>query len=57
MAELHCPAFGEEGFEATSFLKELASEIQMRLRAEGAEVAHLKMTLNPEGEVWVKREW
>lgn len=38
-----------EAFDADRFLKELASEVQTRLRAEGAEVAHLKMTLNPEG--------
>jgi len=36
-------------FDGDKFLKELAGEIQMRLRAEGAEVAHLKMTLSPEG--------
>jgi G3E family GTPase len=36
-------------FDADRFLKELAGEVQTRLRAEGAEVAHLKMTLSPEG--------
>jgi hypothetical protein len=38
-----------EAFDANKFLKELASEIQTRLRMDHAEVAHLKMTLNPEG--------
>ncbi len=36
-------------FDGDRFLKELAGEVQTRLRAEGAEVAHLKMTLSPEG--------
>ena len=39
----------KKAFDANRFLKELAGEVQTRLRAEGAEVAHLKMTLNPEG--------
>ena len=39
----------EKAFDADRFLKELAGEVQTRLRAEGAEVAHLKMTLSPEG--------
>jgi G3E family GTPase len=34
-------------FDGDSFLKELATEVQRRLRAENAEVAHLKMTLSP----------
>jgi G3E family GTPase len=38
-----------KAFDADRFLKELAGEVQTRLRAEGAEVAHLKMTLSPEG--------
>ena len=33
------------------FLRELASEMQTRLRAEGAEVAHLKMTLSPDPSI------
>lgn len=33
-------------FDADRFLKELAGEIQQRLRAANAEVAHLKMTLS-----------
>lgn len=36
-----------QAFEGDSFLKELASEVQKRLRAVKAEVAHLKMTLSP----------
>ncbi|MEI8044220.1 MAG: GTP-binding protein [Verrucomicrobiota bacterium] len=39
----------KKAFDADRFLKELAGEVQTRLRAEGAEVAHLKMTLSPEG--------
>ena len=34
-------------FDADKFLTELAGEMQARLQAEGAEVAHLKMTLSP----------
>ena len=41
----------KKAFDADRFLKELAGEVQTRLRAEGAEVAHLKMTLSPEGGV------
>jgi Ni2+-binding GTPase involved in maturation of urease and hydrogenase len=37
-------------FDADAFLRHLAEEIQDRLRAVHAEVAHLKMTLSPEGE-------
>ena len=37
-----------KAFDADRFLKELAGEVQTRLRAEGAEVAHLKMTLSPD---------
>ena len=39
----------KKAFDADRFLKELVGEVQTRLRAEGAEVAHLKMTLSPEG--------
>ena len=39
----------EQAFDGNEFLKDLAGEIQVRLRAEGAEVAHLKMTLTPAG--------
>ena len=39
----------EKAFDGDQFLKDLAGEIQLRLRAEGAEVAHLKMTLTPAG--------
>jgi len=37
----------KKAFPADRFLTELAEEMQTRLRAEGAEVAHLKMTLSP----------
>ena len=37
----------EKAFDADRFLNELARDIQKRLR--GAEVAHLKMTLSPDG--------
>jgi Ni2+-binding GTPase involved in maturation of urease and hydrogenase/DNA-binding transcriptional ArsR family regulator len=46
-----------EEIDATPLLQQFAREIQRRLVAEGAEVAHLKMTLSPEnafaGEVAV----
>jgi G3E family GTPase len=45
-----------EAFDGDTFLKELASQVQMRLRAGKAEVAHLKMTLRPDsglGEIGV----
>jgi G3E family GTPase len=35
-------------FDSEQFLQRLASEIQQRLQAQHAEVAHLKMTLSPE---------
>ena len=37
------------GFDADAVLKALADRIQQRLQEAGAEVAHLKMTLSPEG--------
>ncbi|MGO8930419.1 MAG: GTP-binding protein [Limisphaerales bacterium] len=37
-----------DAFDGDRFLKELASEVQQRLRAAKAEVAHLKMTLSPD---------
>lgn len=37
------------GFDSDSFLKRLAGEIQQRLQAQNAEIAHLKMTLSPDG--------
>ena len=36
------------GFDADALLKRLAGEIQCRLQAQNAEVAHLKMTLSPD---------
>lgn len=38
-------------FSADDLLPRLAGEIQGRLRAAGAEVAHLKMTLSPDGSL------
>jgi len=38
-------------FSADDFLPRLAGEIQGRLRATGAEVAHLKMTFSPDGSL------
>ena len=45
-----------EAFDGDSFLRELASQVQKRLRTARAEVAHLKMTLSPDsglGEIGV----
>ena len=39
---------GEDAFDANAVLKGLADRIQERLRGEGAEVAHLKMTFSPD---------
>lgn len=36
------------GFDSEVFLQRLAGELQQRLRAQSAEVAHLKMTLSPD---------
>ena len=36
------------GFDANEFLRDLALEIQHRLQTEKVEIAHLKMTLNPD---------
>jgi G3E family GTPase len=38
----------ETAFEADQFLRQLAAEVQRRLQAQQAEVAHLKITLSPE---------
>jgi G3E family GTPase len=38
-----------EAFDADKFLMEMASQVQQRLQAQRAEVAHLKMTLSPDG--------
>ncbi len=39
------------GLDSEGFLQQLAKEIQRRLQAQDAEVAHLKMTLSPDGSV------
>ena len=41
----------KKAFDSEKFLKQLAGEIQKRLQAQKAEVAHLKMTLSPDGSV------
>ncbi len=38
-------------FDGNGVLKQLAAELQQRLAARGAEVAHLKMTLDPDASV------
>jgi G3E family GTPase len=38
----------EDEFDANAFLKDLAGNIQSRLQAQNAEVAHLKMTYSPD---------
>jgi Ni2+-binding GTPase involved in maturation of urease and hydrogenase len=46
----------KQGIDGNAFLSELAQEVQKRLRAAKAEVAHLKMTLSPDaglGEIGV----
>ena len=47
---LNCTArlTAAEAFDGNSFLRELAGQVQQRLRAGKAEVAHLKMTLSPD---------
>jgi G3E family GTPase len=40
-----------QAFQADGFLKELAGAIQKRLQTSQAEVAHLKMTLSPDGSL------
>jgi G3E family GTPase len=40
-----------KAFDADGFLKEVAVAIQKRLKTSKAEVAHLKMTLSPDGSV------
>jgi G3E family GTPase len=37
-----------KAFDSDTFLKQLAGEVQKRLQAQKAEIAHLKMTLSPE---------
>jgi len=39
----------ERLFDADSLLQQLAGEIQKRLQAQQAEIAHLKMTFSPDG--------
>lgn len=39
----------KQGFSSTALLNRLAAEVQARLQARKAEVAHLKMSLRPDG--------
>src|SRR6185436_11118139 len=41
----------KKAFDSDKLLKQLATEIQKRLAAQKAEVAHMKMTLSPEGSL------
>ena len=41
----------KKAFDADKFLKQLAGEMQKRLQAQKAEVAHLKMTLSPDASL------
>jgi len=51
---LNCTArlTAAEAFDGNSFLRELAGQVQQRLRAGKAEVAHLKMTLSSDSGQW-----
>jgi Ni2+-binding GTPase involved in maturation of urease and hydrogenase len=51
---LNCTAqlAAAEAFDGNSFLRELAGQVQQRLGAAKAEVAHLKMTLSPDSGQW-----
>ena len=51
---LNCTAqlAATEAIDGNSFLRELASQVQQRLQASKAEVAHLKMTLTPDSGQW-----
>ena len=41
----------KKAFDGDNFLRELASQVQQRLRAGKVEVAHLKMTLSPDSSL------
>jgi G3E family GTPase len=41
----------KKAFDSDQFLKQLATQIQKRLTAKKSEVAHMKMTLSPEGSL------
>jgi hypothetical protein len=41
----------EDAFDSKAFLTRVATEIQDRLKATGTEVAHMKMTLSPDGSL------
>ena len=51
---LNCTAqlAAAEAFDGNNFLRELAGQVQQRLGAAKAEVAHLKMTLSPDSGQW-----
>lgn len=51
--EMECPEDGEvDEFDGNEILKSLASSLRSTLQEAGAEVAHLKMTLNPIGDAY-----
>lgn len=51
--EIECPEDGEvEEFDGNEVLRALAGSLRKTLEAAGAEVAHLKMTLNPIGDAY-----
>jgi len=41
----------KRAFDSAKFLEQLASEVQQRLQARQVEIAHLKMTLSPDGNL------
>ena len=41
--------YATDGFEAKKILQQLASDIQTQLNEQSTEIAHLKMTLSPDG--------
>ncbi len=51
--EIECPEAGEvDEFDGNDLLRSLAGSLRSTLAAAGAEVAHLKMTLNPIGDAY-----
>ncbi len=41
----------KRAFDSAKFLEQLADEVQRRLQGQQAEIAHLKMTLSPDGSL------
>lgn len=48
--EIKCDGGGIDEFDGNELLKSIASTLREKLEEDGAEVAHLKMTLNPIGD-------